>query len=296
VGEIIRNQIPDKDGKTIPPDVTMGSYELRDLDHLDIGSLYEGKLVLDKTLGHGYYGCGNCCGYSYATLGPDPFSGMINAGGSNQVNSLDCMDTEYNFTNKAYNWGSLNAAVARLASAYTNLVGAGSTNGLATVQLENNQRRCPVQTYSPKNTVNVQIPTSTRVVTNTTNKALQLGQYPCAANQSGWIRNTIEIMTDQNIPARDIVASGQVLSETVSVNPVANGLGITGVRTGSATTGVDGTFVDSFSVCSAACTTGSTATTAATQAISDAYNGRTYPVNNALIYSCSSILFNGKTQ
>jgi len=51
VGEIIRGQIPDKDGKTIPADVTMGSYESRDLDHIGVGYLYEGKLVMDKSWG-----------------------------------------------------------------------------------------------------------------------------------------------------------------------------------------------------------------------------------------------------
>lgn len=37
VGDIIRNQIPDKNGKTVPRDVMMGSYELRDLDHIGAG-------------------------------------------------------------------------------------------------------------------------------------------------------------------------------------------------------------------------------------------------------------------
>jgi hypothetical protein len=103
VGEIIRDQIPDKNGKTIPPNTMMGSYELRDLDHLDIGNLYEGKLVLDKTWGHGYYGCMNCCGSDGVWMDPNPMSGAISTGGWNEVDSLDCTDTEYYVTNKAYN-------------------------------------------------------------------------------------------------------------------------------------------------------------------------------------------------
>jgi hypothetical protein len=51
VGQIIRNQLPDKDGNTIPIDTTGGSYELRDVDHHARGQIYEGKLVLDKNLG-----------------------------------------------------------------------------------------------------------------------------------------------------------------------------------------------------------------------------------------------------
>ena len=33
LGALLHNQVPDSDGKTIPPDVMFGSYELRDLDH-----------------------------------------------------------------------------------------------------------------------------------------------------------------------------------------------------------------------------------------------------------------------
>ena len=72
VGDIIHGQIPDKNGRTIPRDVMMGSYELRDLDHIGVGYLYEGKLVIDKTWGHGYYGCAGCCGYEGQRLLPNP--------------------------------------------------------------------------------------------------------------------------------------------------------------------------------------------------------------------------------
>ncbi len=83
VGEIIRNQIPDKDGKTIPPDTMMGSYELRDPDHPAAGYLYEGKLVIDKTWCHGYYGCATCCGTEETEVLPNPIAGPPNTGGQN---------------------------------------------------------------------------------------------------------------------------------------------------------------------------------------------------------------------
>ncbi len=75
LGDLMRNQIPDSDGKTMPPDVMSGSYELRDLDHEVLGLLYEGKLVVDKTYGHASYGCAHCCGYWRAQLAPTPFDG-----------------------------------------------------------------------------------------------------------------------------------------------------------------------------------------------------------------------------
>ena len=42
VGKIIVSQVPDGKGRTIPPETTMGSYELNDLDDRRVGYLYEG--------------------------------------------------------------------------------------------------------------------------------------------------------------------------------------------------------------------------------------------------------------
>ena len=75
VGRLVHDQVPDSDGRTLPPDTMMGSYELRDLDHATVGQLYEGKLIIDKTYGHASYGCGTCCGDGVPTLLPNPFGG-----------------------------------------------------------------------------------------------------------------------------------------------------------------------------------------------------------------------------
>lgn len=98
LGEIIRAQIPDKNGKTIPLDVTMGSYELRDPDHIGVGYLYEGKPVINKAWGHGYYGCTGCCRYEGQRLLPNPNSGGVGTQGNNTAESEDmCSDSGDNF-------------------------------------------------------------------------------------------------------------------------------------------------------------------------------------------------------
>lgn len=61
-GKLIRNQIPDNDGHTLPPDLTSGTYRLRDLKDSAAGAVYEGKVIVDKTYGHAAYGCMICCG------------------------------------------------------------------------------------------------------------------------------------------------------------------------------------------------------------------------------------------
>ena len=56
VGKLIREKVPDKNGQALPADITSGSYEIRDLSNKAIGTLFEGKVVYDRTYGHVTYG------------------------------------------------------------------------------------------------------------------------------------------------------------------------------------------------------------------------------------------------
>jgi hypothetical protein len=76
-GKLIRNQVPDKNGHVLPPDLTSGAYRLRDLEHNPLGALYEGKVIVDKTYGHAAYGCGVCCGPDAPTMAFDPLAVSI---------------------------------------------------------------------------------------------------------------------------------------------------------------------------------------------------------------------------
>ena len=72
IGKLIRENVPDKKGKTLPANLTSGSYEIRDLTNKGVGTLFEGKVIYDKTYGHVTYGCGSCCGYTGTKLWYDP--------------------------------------------------------------------------------------------------------------------------------------------------------------------------------------------------------------------------------
>lgn len=61
VGNLIHNQVADKNGQLMPPGAMEGSYEIKDLDARGAGYLYEGKTITDKTFGHATYGCAECC-------------------------------------------------------------------------------------------------------------------------------------------------------------------------------------------------------------------------------------------
>jgi len=157
VGDIIRNQVPDKDGKTIPRDVMMGSYELRDLDHIGVGYLYEGKLVIDKSWGHGYYGCAGCCGYEGQRLLPNPFGGGVGTQGNNTAESEDmCSDSWVDLTSEAYDWASTNSGIVNLPNATSHFMSPGTVTGSTQIQLQRQLARleCPVEGFEPQSTQN----------------------------------------------------------------------------------------------------------------------------------------------
>jgi hypothetical protein len=164
LGHLIRDQVPDSDGHTLPPDTMAGSYELRDLDHAAVGLLYEGKLVIDKTYGHAAYGCGDCCGLTIPTLIPDPFGGPPDIDYDEDMQSTEqCGGQLVNIAGDATDWNSSDTAVATLPNSTLHTVAVGSATGNATVtvQATHPAPRCPQITYYPSQPVNVQMPTIT---------------------------------------------------------------------------------------------------------------------------------------
>ncbi len=151
VGRIIREQIPDRDGHTIPPTVTSGSSELWDLDHPGLGHVFEGKLVLDKTYGRAFYGCNICCRQYGAALHVTPFSGPVGSGDYDTVTYRECDGTEYDGTWMAYGWYSYNTSIATLPDRYLSLVGVGSTTTKAKIDLITS--RCQPYTDQPQQSV-----------------------------------------------------------------------------------------------------------------------------------------------
>jgi len=169
IGRLIRDQVPDSDGHTLPPDTMAGSYELRDLDHAAVGFLYEGKLVIDKTYGHAAYGCGDCCGLTIPELIPDPFGGPPDIDYDEDMQSTEqCGGQLVNIAGDATDWKSSNTAVATLPNSTLHTVAIGSATGSATVtvQATHPAPQCPVVTYDPQQPINV-CPSSSSVGSTT---------------------------------------------------------------------------------------------------------------------------------
>lgn len=164
VGQLIRNQIPDKNGNTLPSSLAMGSYEIRELTrHAGGGSLFEGKVVYDKKYGSVTYGCGSCCAYKtvkfyFVPLGV-PLDGFADQG----VEVIDtCSGTWVDITSDFDNsWSTANQSVATVDAYGTH---AGVANGTTTTRASAEEQvwyklnDCPILPMTPQGGDNVAPP------------------------------------------------------------------------------------------------------------------------------------------
>ncbi|MBV9761418.1 MAG: hypothetical protein JO340_12705 [Acidobacteriaceae bacterium] len=111
--------------------------------------------MIDKSWGHGYYGCAGCCGYEGQQLLPNPFSGGVGTQGNNTAESEDmCSNSWVDVTSETYDWASTNSGIVNVASAVSHFMSPGSVTGSGQVQLQRQLARldCPVQGFEPQNT------------------------------------------------------------------------------------------------------------------------------------------------
>jgi len=131
VGKLIREHVPDKNGKTLPSTLTMGSYEFRDLTNKGVGQLFEGKIIYDKTYGHVTYGCNGCCGYHPPYPWYDPLGIPLNLATGQGVDAYDTCTSQVDDVSNFFlgAWTTANTGIATV-DYYANHTGVavGSTS------------------------------------------------------------------------------------------------------------------------------------------------------------------------
>jgi len=161
IGKLIRENVPDKTGKTLPSDLTTGSYEFRDLTNKGVGTLFEGKIIYDKTYGHVTYGCSLCCGYTTPMpLWYDPISVIITSFQDDGVFAWYPCENQYDDVSTAFynRWSSGAPSVVTVDYYGThNGIAVGSTTSqtFAVLQSNNVHLMCPTHGYTPSGSVNV---------------------------------------------------------------------------------------------------------------------------------------------
>jgi hypothetical protein len=225
VGKLIREHTPDKNGKVLPLDLSSGSYEFRDLNDNPSGSLFEGKLIYEKTYGHVVYGCMICCGYSTPSLLYSPFPISLYIGDTNGVDSIDCNDNLVNVSAKSHGgWSTANTAIATVDTNGTHngvAVGSTSSTAIGSLLMDHGPRCYNTQTSTsgPDNVMMLNCPPS---VTRGSNATCSLVNAPTGATFSGWKftdsnNNTVSGSTTAPSWAGTMVTGGTVsVSVTVS--------------------------------------------------------------------------------
>ena len=195
LGQLIREQVPDKDGNTIPATTALGAYRLQQIDNLGQDYLYEGKVITDKTYGHATYGCMTCCGYTDSDYGvpflvEDPTS--VGVGDTEEVDvygpnactgSLDLLDSYFG------TWSSNNTSVLTASLESVTGVAVGSARISARAALlpsggGEDQRSCPHAPVITSGNGNVATLSCTAVTRGQTTTCTASG--PSGATFSNW--------------------------------------------------------------------------------------------------------------
>jgi hypothetical protein len=128
-GKLIHNRVPDKNGNTLPPDLTWGTYRLLDLNDNPTGSLYEGKVIVDKTYGHASYNCVICCGPNNPWMVYNPVILTVNGSLNQGVQAMNtCSQRLATVTVDFPTWWTDNTSIATASNKQINGVAPGTTN------------------------------------------------------------------------------------------------------------------------------------------------------------------------
>src|SRR5215469_12418472 len=128
-GQLIHNQIPDVNGQTLPANLTFGAYRVRDLTDSTAASLYEGKVIVDKTFGHVSYGCLICCGPDTPFMMYDPLTVSVGGSARQEVEAVSSCTGRISIITGAFpTWWTDNTSIATANGNSIQGVGAGTTN------------------------------------------------------------------------------------------------------------------------------------------------------------------------
>ena len=239
IGEIIQQQIPDKSGNVLPLDLTSGSYQFNDLTDHAIGSLFEGKVMYDKTFGHVSYGCASCCG-SLGTpwFSPSPLGVALSSTGDADVIDNDGCDgyqssVLYGFSS----WSSANTSIANISKASAVVSGMSigsavqSSPGSITIG-GSDFKKCRIGQYTPSGpaTITNGIPNYMAVVSDSytaylcpvgTSDTRQIN-YSVFDSLGSFISRAISVLETVD-PSTQSTCTGKQISTSYTCTPIATG-------------------------------------------------------------------------
>lgn len=286
VGQLIRNQVSDKNGNTLPSSLAMGSYEIRELTrHAGGGSLFEGKIVYDKKYGSVTYGCGSCCAYKTAKFYFVPLGVPLDGFADQGVEVIDtCSGTWVDITSDFDNtWSTANQSVATVDAYGTHggvATGTTTTRASTEEQVWYKLNDCPILPMTPQGGDNVTVPSSLQVLSVTVLPDGIGGAVGCPGSFWYGIKVDIkyQVFGSDGSPFQQGGMTPHETGTFFTGGSYDNNIGpVAGYPTSSATTASDGTFHD---VPFGLCQNGPINNLTATQNITIIMSGTPYPVRS----------------
>ena len=159
LGDIIRGGVPDTKGRTSPPNLTWGTYEIREPGRNGDPGLFEGKIIVDKTYGHLAYGCTTRCadGYPGVFSNPEVLPTLL-WDYLEVIATNSCTGGDDNLTGNFSGWGTMDSSIATMSSNQITGVGPGTTSAFSSGTFNYNNgvsKYCTLKTSTPRNTTNV---------------------------------------------------------------------------------------------------------------------------------------------
>ena len=254
VGKLIREHIADKNGKTLPANLTSGSYEFRDLMDHAIGSLFEGKVIYDKTYGHVTYGCALCCTLTNSFFSYDPLNIPYGSTAPNYVNAWRSCDGFLQDVTSSFNggWTTANTNIATVNSVgtFTGVsVGTTTTTAVGYLTGRIGWPACPLRQQTATGSDTVIGPPDHLVVVADQQGAS--ANCPSTGVQLRQMQMRVVDVNGKTVPNSPSVVEAQNPSQA------ANSCG-TGspVAAGCAPTASDATFIDNMTVSQNLCNSG----------------------------------------
>ena len=289
ISELIQSQTPDRDGDIIPAGIREGSAKISGIHAenesilvaLDSGTYNVRKATCT------YY-CISCDGEVLTYLVVSPFA--VAKGGTDQLTFEAKWNTGsvYYLNNNTSTWSSNNTGIATVS---TGLVKGVSPGGVTISAFSPtsvyNANYCAYDPYCPyTSNVSGSGPGGVGPYQVEPISTASQGQAQCTQGYAGWVRNVTNQVQYQSGAAFGY--SGLTAADNLSPGST-NQLGMQ-TQTGSYKTTGDGSFPDTYYVCSTACP--STKQTDALQNWN--VNGVPLPHVNGIVYTCSSITIDGR--
>ena len=288
-GKLIHDQVPDKSGQFLPPDLTTGAYRILDLTDHAAGGLYEGKVIVDKTYGHAAYGCAICCGPNNPYMLYNPLLVPVGGSSGQQIDAINsCSRTSVNITSDFPTWWTDSTSIATASGSQINGIAVGSTNNNAQSIMmyfgpitDSGGVACPLSQVVPIAGTNVgpyrvePIATPSQFTISCT---LQGG-----ATGYGWERNVTNQLQYSN--GAPYAHAGLTVADNISIGS-RNDLRLGNPQTGSDTTDSNGSWPDTYYDCTTVCPS----STGETDALQNwTANGVPLAHVNTVVFKCGSI-------